>query len=223
MVIGVWPQWAAGLETRFEGPPVDADDVLQRAERILLDPKYAQDSPTLLERLLGPLYDWLQKMIAFVWEMGARVVEWLVRLFGSNAMSWAGPIIVLLAAGAATWVLARRRARDIERRATIERILEIGTDPAELETKAVAADAAGDHAEAIRFRFVAGLLRLDAHGDIEFYPGLSNSAISERLDDPVFDQLSTQFDRVVYGQRPASRADSERAAANWAALQGARR
>lgn len=218
-----WSRLAGSVASRFDGPPVDRDDVVERVRSILSDPKYVTDEPTFLERLLGPLYDWLQKMIAIVWELGTRVVSWFVRLLATNAMTVIGPILVLVVAAAATWMLARRRARDIERRATIERILEIGTDPEELEARAVEADDAGDHAEAIRLRFVAGLLRLDADGRIDFYPGLSNGAISERLDDPVFDGLAGQFDQVVYGKRSASRADSRSAADRWASLAGVRR
>ncbi len=214
---------AGSVASRFDGPPVDRDDVVDRVRTILADPRYVRDEPTILERLLGPLYDWLERMIAIVWEIGTRVVAWFVRLLATNAMTAIGPIVVLVAAAAATWVLARRRARDIERRATIERILEIGTDPDELEARAVGADDAGDHAEAIRLRFVAGLLRLDADGRIDFYPGLSNGAISERLGDPTFDGLATQFDQVVYGKKPASRGDSRSAADRWAALTGAKR
>lgn len=214
--------WAS-LESRLDGTPVDADDIAERASRILSDPKYAEDRRTLLERLLGPVYDWLERMIAFVIEMATRLLQWLVSLLGTDVMSWAGPVIVAVAATAALSILARRRAREVERRATIERILELGTDPAELEARAVAADAAGDHAEAIRLRFVAGLLRLDAAGVIEFYPGLSNGAISERLGDPTFDRLAAQFDSVVYGKHPADRSASEQATNDWTALQGALR
>lgn len=213
----------AALVDRFDGEPVDVTDVLDRIQRILSDPAYAEDRKSLLERVLGPLYGWLQKMLAWVID---KVIEMGLRLFGllaTDFLSVAGPILVVVVAGLGIWVLARRRAREIERRATIERILDLGTDPAELEAKAVIADEEGNHAEAIRLRFVAGLLRLDEEGAIDFYPGLSNGSIAEQLADQTFDRLAAQFDGVVYGRRPTDREASRRAADDWARLQGAKR
>ncbi len=206
---------------RLEGEPIDPTEVSEQARLILSDPRYAQDSPSLLERILGPVYDWLERIIAFVMETFTRLLEWLSRALNTDAITLLGPILIVVVAAAGAWVLARRRARDIERRATIERILKLGTDPADLEARAVGADEAGDHTEAIRLRFVAGLLRLDAEGSIEFYPGLSNGTISDQLDNPTFDRLAAQFDQVVYGRKPASRDDSVQAAADWTTMLGA--
>lgn len=207
---------------RLDGPPVDAMEVTEQARRILSDPRYAQDSPTFLERILGPVYDWLEWLIAFGREMVTRALDWLSRVLNADAITVIGPILIVIVAAAGAWILARRRARDIERRATIERILELGDDPSELEARALEADQAGDHAEAIRLRFVAGLLRLDAGGQIEFYPGLSNGTISARLDDPTFDRLAAQFDQVVYGRKSAGQQDSIQAASDWLTMLGAR-
>lgn len=213
----------ATLQDRFDGPPVDVQDVLDRIERILSDPLYAEERKSLLERLLGPLYGWLERMIAWVTDKIIDVVRWLFDLLTTNVLGVVGPLLVVAAATAGIWVLARRRAREIERRATIERILELGSDPGELEAQAVEADQRADHAEAIRLRFVAGLLRLDQDGVIDFYPGLSNGAISQELRDPTFDRLASQFDRVVYGRRPAGADDSRQATDDWMRLHGARR
>lgn len=207
---------------RLDGPLVDATEVTEQARRILSDPRYAQDSPTLLERILGPAYHWLEWLIAFVREMVTRVLDWLSRILTADAITVVGPILMVVVAAAGAWILARRRARDIERRATIERILELGVDPSELEARALEADKTGDHAEAIRLRFVAGLLRLDTRGQIEFYPGLSNGTISDRLGDPTFDRLAAQFDQVIYGRKPAGQQDSMQAASDWLTLLGAR-
>lgn len=213
--------WVFDVSGQLDGVPIDPAEISERAKNILADPKYAGDTPTLLERLLGPVYDWLEWMIAFVTEMLTRVLQFLAGLFTTDVMTLVGPILVLLSAVAAAFILARRRARDIQRRETIERILELGSDPTELEALAAAAEDAGDFSEAIRLRFVAGLLRLDVSGVIDFYPGLPNGAISEKLGDPTFSRLANQFDEVVYGQRTASKAGAERATADWSSLQGA--
>lgn len=212
--------WVFDVAERLDGNPVDSTEISERARDILSDPKYAGDTPTLLERLLGPVYDWLEWMIAFVIEMVTRLLEWLAELVTTDVMTLVGPILVLLAAAAAAFILARRRARDVQRRETIERILELGADPLELEALALAAEEEGDHSEAIRLRFVAGLLRLDAGGRIDFYPGLPNGAISAELDDPTFDRLAVQFDEVVYGRKLATETDAQQAVVDWAALLG---
>jgi hypothetical protein len=213
----------ATLADRFEGEPVDVADVLERIDRILSNPIYAEEQQTLLQRILGPLYTWLERMIGWVIDKLIAAVVWLFGLFGSSGFGIVGPIVLVVLVSIGIWVLARRRVREIERRATIERILELGNDPDELETRAWEADERGDHAEAIRLRFVAGLLRLDQEGAIDFYPGLSNGSISAELADPGFDRLADQFDRVVYGRRPVGPVDSARAASDWTALLGARR
>jgi hypothetical protein len=223
----VYPLLAATLIAtvidRLEGEPVDVADVLDRIERILSNPIYAEEHETFLQRILGPVYTWLERMIAWAFDTVTEVVLWVLQIIGTDVFGIVGPIILVLIMALGIALLARRRAREIERRATIERILELGTDPSELEARAGDADEHGDHAEAIRLRFVAGLLRLDQSGMIDFYPGLSNGAISAQLGDPTFDRLAAQFDRVVYGRRAAGPQDSQQAAADWAALQGARR
>lgn len=221
-------RWAAlpaspGPADSLDGPPVDADDIRERIADILADPRYRPGEESLLQRLFGPLYDWLERMIGWVMEYGTRAFRWLLSFFDAGVASWLGPTLVVMAAAVATFFLGRRRTREIERRTTIERILELGRDPAELEAMAEAAASRGDHAEVIRLRFVAGLLRLDAEGRIEFYPGMSNGAIAAELDDPTFVDLADQFDRVVYGRRPTFAEDAERAGAGWRALLGARR
>ncbi len=211
-----------GVAEQLDGDPVDATEISERAQDILSDPKYAGDTPTLLERILGPVYDWLEWLIAFVIEMVTRIFEWLSRAITTDVMTLVGPLLVLLTVVLAAFILARRRARDIQRRETIERILELGADPVELEALARAAAEAGDFSEAIRLRFVAGLLRLDAEGRIVFYPGLPNGAIANELGEPTFERLASQFDEVVYGRAQAEAADAQRAALEWADLLGVR-
>jgi hypothetical protein len=206
----------------LDGPAVDPVDIDQRITAILSDARYAAERETLLERLFGPLYDWVERMLAYLTDLVMRAFEEILSFLDWGTLQWLGPTLVGIAALVGALILGRRRARDIERRATIERILELGTDPQELERMAAAAHDRGDHAEAIRLRFVAGLLRLDAAGRIEFYPGLSNALVSAELADDTFDRLADQFDRVVYGRRPATADDSAAAEADWRQLLGVR-
>jgi hypothetical protein len=206
----------------LDGPAVDGVEVRRQIAGVLDDPRYSDLREPLLERLLGPVYDWIEKMLAFVAEMIRRAIEFLAGFLEIETLSWLGPLLVVIAAAVGGFFLARRRARDIERQATIERILELGTDPSELERRADEADATGDHSEAIRLRFVAGLLRLDQAGRIDFYPGLPNSTISELVGSAEFDRLASQFDAVVYGRRAAKAPDSRQSSSDWSALLGVR-
>ncbi len=206
----------------LDGPVIDPADIEQRITDILSDPRYASEQETFLERLFGPLYDWLERMLAYLSDLATRAFIRLISLLDLEVLQWLGPLLVAAVAVVGALVLGRRRARDIERRATIERILELGADPGELESLAAAARERGDHSEAIRLRFVAGLLRLDAAGRIEFYPGLSNALVSADLANETFDRLADQFDRVVYGRRSATAVDSEGAENDWRNLLGVR-
>jgi hypothetical protein len=204
--------------------PIDAGQVREQISSILADEKYSPvGEPSWLDRLLAPVFRFWNR----IWLMGA---DWLQRAFfailgwlGTGIARWVGLAILLAATGAATWALGRRRARELERRAVIERILELGLDPGELEELAMEAHERGDDAEAIRLRFVAGLLRLDGLELIEFAPGLSNGTISQRLGSETFDLLASQFDRVVYGREPVNESDHALCVAWWNTLLGVRR
>jgi hypothetical protein len=114
--------------------------------------------------------------------------------------------------------LGKRRSREVEGRAVIERMLARGTDPDELEHLADLAAARGDHAEAVRLLFVSGLLRLDHEGRISFNPGTPTSDYSLALASPAFDRLSGQFDLVVYGRRATSSDDLHTSRQDWQQL-----
>jgi hypothetical protein len=88
-------------------------------------------------------------------------------------------------------------------------------DPRALERRAEAAEAAGDLEAALRLRFRAGLLRLDAHGAIEFRPSISTFEVRRTLHDDDFDALAATFDDVVYGGRPPSPEDLAAARERW--------
>ena len=124
-------------------------------------------------------------------------------------------VVVAIAGLAGFAFLARRRTASVERTTRLERILAEGGDPDELERRADLADREGRHAEAIRHRFVAGLLRLDMAGRITFRPGLTTGAVVEALGDEDFARLARQFEEVAYGGRPASEEMSRASAEGW--------
>ena len=85
-------------------------------------------------------------------------------------------------------------------------------DPRALDRRADAAEAAGDLETALRLRFRAGLLRLDAARRDRFRPSISTYEVRRALHSEDFDALAATFDDVVYGGRPPDRRTSRRPA-----------
>jgi hypothetical protein len=90
--------------------------------------------------------------------------------------------------------------------------------PASLDKAADRAERDGDLETALRLRFRAGLLRLDARHAITFRPSISTREVSRALNSPEFDQLAALFDGVVYGGRDASAEDIEWSRRSWDAV-----
>ncbi len=202
------------------GPKLDSESIRAQAREILADARYPQERQSWLRRLAGPLLVWADRGLAAVTDLVSAVVRWVIDFFASGTGRWIAIPALFAATAIGAWYLSRKRAREIERRAVIERILEMGIDPAELMALADRAEADGEHSEAIRLRFVAGLLYLDAEGVIEFAPGLSNGEIAAKVGSPDFEILARQFDETVYGRMPAGAKDSETARGLWTGLLG---
>jgi len=124
-----------------------------------------------------------------------------------------GAVLALLA-----WFVARRfLTTRIRASAAQQQALAAARDedPRALEARADAAEAAGDLEAALRLRFRAGLLRLDARGAIDFRPSISTIEVRRRLHDDDFDALAATFDDVVYGGRPPAADDLAAARERW--------
>ncbi|MFN2586677.1 MAG: DUF4129 domain-containing protein [Actinomycetota bacterium] len=93
-----------------------------------------------------------------------------------------------------------------------------GPDPHAIETMAEEAERAQDFAGAVRLRFRAGLLRLEAAGRIRRAESTTSREVARRLRSPRFDRVAAVFDQIVYGGRPATADDAAVARAEWAAL-----
>ena len=88
-------------------------------------------------------------------------------------------------------------------------------DPAALEREAERAAAAGEWETAVRLRFRAGLLRLDARELIEYRPSLTTGEVAEAIFSPAFDQVGADFDEIAYGGRPAGEAEEAASREGW--------
>jgi hypothetical protein len=92
--------------------------------------------------------------------------------------------------------------------------------PADLERAAVAAERQGRYADAVRFRFRAGLMLLAEHELIEVAPSMINAEVSRALRSQRFDDLARRFDEIAYGGRPAVEEDVEASRREWRRLLG---
>lgn len=178
------------------GPRFDLTETL---EGVLAEPRFD-----------APAESWWDRFLE-------RAVAEFVRLLAAVIEAVGGPVtaafIALAIVGVVTlfvaFRLAGRRAAIVEDRIVLERLLAAGADPDAFLRRAADASQAGDHAGAVRLRFVGGVLDLSRRGRITYSPGLTTEAIAQQVDDPVFAQLADQFDRVAYGGfEPGAAGDS---------------
>jgi hypothetical protein len=134
-----------------------------------------------------------------------------------GGLATVGWFLLALAIGglaAASWALLRRRERAIEGIVDSGRG-RTGPSPGAIERRAVEAERGGHFEDALRLRFVAALIRLDAHGAIRLYDGLTSESIAATLDLPLARQLIRTHDEVAYGGRPATASDAEASREGW--------
>ena len=146
-----------------------------------------------------------------------RAFGWLAdRVPGGGRATWAiAAAVVLLGGFLVAARLGSRRTRGRERAGDETSPAAPGETPARLEREAERAEREGDLALALRVRFRAGLLRLQASGAIALRPSLTSGEISRRLGSPTFAGLSRTFDDVAYGGRSPQAADLEEARSGW--------
>jgi hypothetical protein len=136
------------------------------------------------------------------------------RLPGGDAAVWA--LIGLVVIAVAAWTsarLGRRRGAALDRAAASASAAV--ADSRALERDADAAERRGDFEQAVRLRFRAGLVRLDARQVLALDPALTVGGIAARLHSPAFDGLATRFDEIAYGGRPAGSEDAGAARDAW--------
>lgn len=196
------------LPSPLAGGGIDPDRARAEARDILGERRFRETRvPRPLE---GPL-EWLGERLEPVGD-----------LFDDLFSSTTGRIVLvagLLALIASVAYLVTRR-RVASRSAAGDGTGSVGQldrtlDPRTLERDADAAERAGDLDRALRLRFLAGLLRLDARGAIRLRPWSTSGTVARLLGDRCFDDLAVTFDAVVYGARAASPSDVATAREQW--------
>jgi hypothetical protein len=192
---------------------VDPSDAQEAARRILSERRFRPpDVPRPLEGVLEPLGEWLESAWDEIFELLDAILP------GETSVVWTvlGAAVVLTAVALAARLAANRaaRVRDPSPSATASGRI----TARDIEALAEKAERSGDFAEAIRHRFRAGLLRLEAAGRIRGAESTTSREVARRLRSARFDQVAAIFDQIVYGGRPATAADAETHRAGWEAL-----
>jgi hypothetical protein len=199
----------ARLRTLAADVPVgDGTGARADARRILAGPDFREHHPP--RPLLGPLR-WIGDRLRPV----VRPVSDFFADLDLRGWLTAGlAALVVLAAAIAGAVVANRRTLavlgDAAGRAGVGR-----RSPAALERDADRAEAAGDHEAALRLRFQAGLLRLDAAGALRYRPSLTTGSVTRQVRSATLVELAATHDEVVYGERPARADDVDQAKRRW--------
>ncbi len=130
-------------------------------------------------------------------------------------MLWAiiGGLVLAGAAFVAARLGASRGGGVVDR--SIRLAGERAPDPRRLERLADEAEGRGELERALRLRFRAGLLRLARVEAIPEPETLTSRQLVRVLGSDQFGKLARDLDEVVYGGRPASRADVENARTGW--------
>jgi Domain of unknown function (DUF4129) len=121
--------------------------------------------------------------------------------------------LVLLGASLAAARGVRRRARVVV--AEGEAARPARDDPVALERAARDAEASGDHEQAVRLRFRAGLLRLGAARALAYRPSLTSGEVARQVHSAAFERLAADLDEIAYGGRPAGPDDVAAATEGW--------
>ena len=192
---------------------VDPSEAQEVARRILAERRFR---PPDVPRPLEGFFDPLGRAARDAWETVTEALDDL--LPGPRAVVWTvlGVLVVLAAVTVAAWMSRRRAVRVADTRAAQGGRARV--DPREIEAMAAEAERAQDFASAIRLRFRAGLLRLEAAGRIRRAESTTSREVARRLRSPRFDHVAAIFDQVVYGGRAATAADAETSRTGWEAL-----
>jgi uncharacterized protein DUF4129 len=190
-----------------QGGP-DASEARAHAREILEERRFRGSGvPRPFAGILRWLGDRLQPVSDLIddisgWTPGGRPVVFLVL----------SALVLLAALGLARGSIRRRAsaaARAARARAPTRE------DPEALERDAERAAANGEWETAVRLRFRAGLLRLDARELIEYRPSLTTGEVAVAVDSPTFERVGADFDAIAYGGRPAGEQDEAASREGW--------
>ena len=205
---------AARLRTLAEasaaaGPAISGAEARAEAVSVLEGRRFSDPRvPRPFQGILRTVGRWL----APVFDPPAALLDWIEE---SLPAQLAVVAVVFAGALAISVRLVGRRGAQTVRRSRGMGVDVTGLDPDDLEREAAAAERAGDLDRAVRLRFVAGVVRLDRAGVIEYRSSLTTGQLERRVGSTAFVELARTFDEIAYGGRRADDADVEAAKAAW--------
>lgn len=204
---GVVPTEGAGTSPSSSQAEARAD-----ARRILDGGRYnAAEPPRPLRGVLRKLGEWLRAVVRPIADRWPDV--------GVPA-ALQGLLAVVVLAGAvvvATRLVRRRTAEAVGEEEGRRRRGDRGAslDPDVLEREADHAERRGDLDAALRLRFRAGLVRLDAAGAIKLRPSLTTGEVRRHIRSEALQELTAAFEAVAYAGEPADADDVAAARREW--------
>lgn len=208
--------------TPRDGRPIVVTEGAQREARRILDtPRYKPDEPPRpFAGAIRRLGEWLEPVITPLGAAFSVIERALASIFED-------PWKVALVAVLVVVLAALLTGRSVGRRSRLAVYGAVGPgggastgdprdlDPRDLERQADAAEAAGDLDRAFRLRFLAGVLRLDRAGVIEYRPSATTGELVRTVRSTTFRPLARTFDEVAYGGRQPQPDDIARAKSEW--------
>jgi hypothetical protein len=199
------------------GGLVDPDEARRTAEEILSRPEYREPRPSLLDRALEVITDFLGRTFA--------------TLTGGGAGSVIGLVITALVLALVLWLLTHAlRSSSRPGRRVASQVVQ-GTsapdDPAVWDAEADRLAGIGDHRGALRCRYqalVADLVRAGALGDATARtPAEIRAELTGRRPDldPRLESVTERFEAAWYGRRPVDAPAEAAFAADIGALRTA--
>ena len=186
----------------------DAAEARAHAREILQERRFRGSGlPRPFAGLLRRLGDRLQPVSDFIDDLALRIPG------GRPVVLVILSLLVLLAAAGLARRSIRRGAAATARAARAR--APARDDPDALEHEADRAAANGEWETAVRLRFRAGLLRLDARRLIEYRPSLTTGEVAAAVGSPAFERVGADFDAIAYGGRAASQDDEAASREGW--------
>jgi hypothetical protein len=207
-LLGALPAGAAAAAPVLAQGGGGAAQARARARTILHERRFRGSS---VPRPFAGLLRWLGDRLAPLGDLVDDLARWLP---GGR------PVVYLLLSALVLLVAATLAGGSIRRRAAAAvRVARARApareDPAALEREADRAAAAGEWDTAVRLRFRAGLLRLDARALIEYRPSLTTGEVAAAVGSPTFERVGADFDAIAYGGRPAGEDDEAASREGW--------
>lgn len=183
---------------------VDAGEARQQAQRVLEGDRYrTRDVPRPFRGALR----WVGERVQDVVDPVADAL--------STPVGLAAALVLVAAVTVALVVWAVRRRTRVAAHHEDRRRRAGRPDPDALDAEAEAAEAAGDLEAAVRLRFRAGVLRLEAAGVLARRPDATTGRLRRDVPSPAFGALAATFDEVAYGGRRPTPDDVARARRGW--------